>query len=164
MISKIKTIAIRPSLTRGEQGGSTKKFWADHSIIFYNSNLEGVQTPHLYQLVISIGIGDPCYDVKIILIDNESSVDILFNSIFLSICLIRKKLQLGTRSLYIFDNRPACVKGTIILPITLVEFPQQATHTIQFIMVKLESTYNALFGRPLQLIFRAVASIPHLSN
>ncbi|KAI0503865.1 hypothetical protein KFK09_014808 [Dendrobium nobile] len=134
---------------------------AEHSIAFDDSNLEGINTPHQDPLVISAGIGDPCYKVKRILIDNESSVDVLFYSIFLNMGLAREKLQPAAGPLYGFDNRPVRVECMISLPVVLGEFPRQATHSIQFIVMKSESAYNAIFGRPLQSIFRIVASISH---
>ncbi|KAI0492486.1 hypothetical protein KFK09_026759 [Dendrobium nobile] len=76
--------------------------------------------------------------------------------------LSREKLQPAVGPLYGFDNRPVRVEGTITLPVVLGEFPRQVEHPILFIVVKSESAYNAIFGRPLQIIFGAVASIPHL--
>ncbi|KAI0497245.1 hypothetical protein KFK09_020468 [Dendrobium nobile] len=75
--------------------------------------------------------------------------------------LTREKLQPAASPLYGFDNRPVRVEGMISLPVVLGEFPRQATHSIQFIVVKSESAYNAIFGRPLQSIFGIIASIPH---
>ncbi|KAI0499461.1 hypothetical protein KFK09_020364 [Dendrobium nobile] len=76
--------------------------------------------------------------------------------------LAREKLQPAAGPLYGFDNLPVGVEGTITLPVTMGEFPRQVTHSVQFIMVKSESAYNAIFGRPLQSIFKAIASVPHL--
>ncbi|XP_020679083.1 uncharacterized protein LOC110097176 [Dendrobium catenatum] len=66
-----------------------KKARIDHSITFDDSDLEGVKTPHQGQLVINMVIGDPCYNVKRILVDNGSSVDVLFYSTFLNMGLTR---------------------------------------------------------------------------
>ncbi|KAI0526953.1 hypothetical protein KFK09_002548 [Dendrobium nobile] len=109
-----------------------------------------------------MGIGDPCYNVKRILVDNGSSVDVLFYSTFLNMGLPSEKLQPATGPLYGFDNRPVRVEGIISLPVILGEFFRQVEHSIQFIIVNLKSAYNAIFGRPLQTIFGAIASIPHL--
>ncbi|KAI0492439.1 hypothetical protein KFK09_026711 [Dendrobium nobile] len=76
--------------------------------------------------------------------------------------LPREKLQPAADPLYGFDNRLVRVEGTISLPVVLGEFSRQVEHYIQFIVVKLESNYNAIFGRPLQTIFGAIALIPHL--
>ncbi|KAI0496427.1 hypothetical protein KFK09_022743 [Dendrobium nobile] len=139
-----------------------KKAQVDHSITFDDSDLEGEKVSHQDPLVISARIGDPCYNVKRILVDNGSSVDILFYSTFLNLGLTREKLQPAAGPLYGFDNRPVRVEGIISLPIALGEFPQHSTHSVQFIVVKSESAYNTIFGRPLQSIFGIVTSIPHL--
>ncbi|KAI0529015.1 hypothetical protein KFK09_001560 [Dendrobium nobile] len=112
--------------------------------------------------MINAGIGDPCYNAKRILVDNGSSVDVLFYSTFINIGLTREKLQPAVGPLYGFDNRPVGAEGIISLPVILGEFPRKSTHFIQFIVVKSESTYNAIFGRPFQSVFGIVASIPHL--
>ncbi|KAK8950124.1 hypothetical protein KSP40_PGU019888 [Platanthera guangdongensis] len=36
-------------------------------------------------------------------------------------------------------------------------------HEIQFIVVDSSSSYNAIFGRPIQSIFKVVPSVPHLA-
>ncbi|KAI0524674.1 hypothetical protein KFK09_004056 [Dendrobium nobile] len=139
-----------------------KKAHVDHTIIFDDSDLEGVKIPHQDLLVVNAGIGDSCYNVKRILVDNGSSVDILFYSTFLNLGLAREKLQPAAGPLYGFDNRPVRVEGIISLLVILGEFPRQSTHYVQFVIVKSKSAYNAIFGRPLQLIFGIVTSIPHL--
>jgi len=96
-----------------------KKTHIDHSITFDDSNLEGVKTPHQDLLVINAGIGDPCYNVKRILVDNVSSVDVLFYSTFLNMGLSREKLQPAAGPLYGFDNQPVRADGIISLPIIL---------------------------------------------
>ncbi|XP_028556547.1 uncharacterized protein LOC110112814 [Dendrobium catenatum] len=109
-----------------------KKARVDHSITFDDFDLEGVKTPHQDPLVINAGIGDPCYNVKRIHVDNDSSVDVLFYSTFLNMGLTREKASARCRP------------------------------SVRFIVVKSESAYNAIFGRPLQSIFGIVTSIPHL--
>ncbi|KAI0497223.1 hypothetical protein KFK09_020446 [Dendrobium nobile] len=129
IVGEIETIAGGPStpcqvLIAENKEPPTKKLHVDHSITFEESDLEGIKNPHQDPLVISAGIGDPCYNVKRILVNNGSSVDVLFYSTFLNMGLSREKLQPNN--------------------------------------VKSKSAYNAIFGRPLQTIFRAIASIPYL--
>ncbi|XP_028554626.1 uncharacterized protein LOC114580626 [Dendrobium catenatum] len=141
-IGEIETIAGGPLLFDKvflvvDEIPTPKKARVDHTITFDDFDLEGVKTPHQDPLVVSAGIGDPCYNVKRSLVDNGSSVDILFYSTFLNLGLATEKLQPAAGPLYEFDNRP-------------------------FVVVKSESAYNAIFGRPLQSIFGIVTSIPHL--
>ncbi|KAK8955331.1 hypothetical protein KSP40_PGU013836 [Platanthera guangdongensis] len=51
----------------------------------------------------------------------------------------------------------------ITLLITIGEFPRQTMHEVQFVVVDSSSAYNAIFGRPVQSIFKAIPSIPHLA-
>lgn len=69
-----------------------KKRRADNSISFDNFDLEGILSPHMDPLVINARLGDLCYNMKKILVDNESSVDVLFYSTFLNLGLKREKL------------------------------------------------------------------------
>jgi hypothetical protein len=49
-------------------------------ITFTNHYLEGVQLPHSDALVVTMHIGD--FNVKRILIDSGSSIEIMYNSLF----------------------------------------------------------------------------------
>ncbi|XP_020686560.1 uncharacterized protein LOC110102533 [Dendrobium catenatum] len=169
VVGEIETITRGPLLSDKvllavDEIPTSKKARVDHSITFDDSDLEGVKIPHQDPLVINTGIGDPCYNVKIIFLDNGSSVDIMFYSTFLNLGLTREKLQPAAGPLYGFDNRHVRVERIISLPVVLGEFPRQSTHSVQFIVVKSKSAYNAIFGRPLQSIFRIVTSIPHLKQ
>lgn len=70
-----------------------KKSRSNCTITFDNYDLEGIQIPHQYPLVINAGIGDPCYNVKRILFDSGSSVDVIFYSTFLKLGFLKEKLQ-----------------------------------------------------------------------
>ncbi|KAI0508228.1 hypothetical protein KFK09_014363 [Dendrobium nobile] len=63
------------------------------------------------------GIGDPCDNVKRILVDDRSSVYVLFYSTFLHMGLTREKLQPVDGLLYGFDNRSVRAEETISLPV-----------------------------------------------
>lgn len=49
-------------------------------IVFSNFDAEGIQNPHDHAVIVSIIIAN--YDVRRVLIDNESSVKILFYDAF----------------------------------------------------------------------------------
>ena len=61
-------------------------------IIFTDQDLEGVQLPHSDALVVTLRIGE--FDVKRILIDPGSSVEIMYESLFKGLCLEKKDLNL----------------------------------------------------------------------
>ncbi|XP_020675416.1 uncharacterized protein LOC110094510 [Dendrobium catenatum] len=128
-VGEIETIAGGPLLSDKvflavDEISTPKKARVDHTITFDDSDLEGVKIPHQNSLVFNASIGDPCYNVKRILVDNGSSVDILFYSIILNLGLSREKLQPAAGPLYGFDNRPIRVEGIISLPVVLGEFSQ----------------------------------------
>lgn len=49
-------------------------------ITFLDFNLEGIQDPHDDTIVISVTISN--YDIGLILVDNRSSIDVLFYDAF----------------------------------------------------------------------------------
>ena len=59
---------------------STKKWWLNNVIIFSEDDVRRIQTLYDNAVVVSTTIVN--YDVKKILVDNESSMDVLFYSIF----------------------------------------------------------------------------------
>jgi hypothetical protein len=61
-------------------------------IIFTDQDLEGVQLPHSDALVVTLRIGE--FDVKRILIDPGSSVEIMYESLFKGLGLEKKDLNL----------------------------------------------------------------------
>ena len=62
-------------------------------IVFTNQDLEGVQLPHSDALMVTLRIGE--FDVKRILIDPGSSVEIMYESLFKGLGLERKELNLA---------------------------------------------------------------------
>ncbi|KAK8944344.1 hypothetical protein KSP39_PZI008164 [Platanthera zijinensis] len=151
------------SVSKQGEAHEDKKFKQDSAITFEDEDLVGLRTPHQDPLVINAGIGDPCYNIKRILINNGSSVDVLFSTTLQSMNISTQRLTQATRPVYGFDNHPVQVLGMITLPVTMGEFPRQVTHEIQFVVVDSSSAYNAIFGRPIQTIFKAIPSIPHLA-
>ena len=63
-----------------DEGESTKKPRQDDVIIFTDEDAWKIQTPHDDAVVVSTTIAN--YDVKRILVNNGSSTNILFYSIF----------------------------------------------------------------------------------
>ena len=53
--------------------------------------------------------------------------------------------------------------GTIMLPVVVRAYPQQATRNVNFLVVECSSSYNAVIGRPTLNSWKAVTSTYHLS-
>ncbi|KAK8913989.1 hypothetical protein KSP39_PZI024103 [Platanthera zijinensis] len=169
-VGNIETIAGSPILTSQilsvhsvKEVHEDKKRKQDTTISFGDEDLINVRIPHQDPLVISAGIGNPCYNVKRILVDNGSSVDVLFSTTLQNMNISRQQLTPAAGPIYGFDNHQVQVIGTVTLPVTLGEFPRQITHEAQFVVVDSSSAYNAIFGRPVQTTFKAIPSIPHLA-
>ncbi|KAK8942426.1 hypothetical protein KSP39_PZI008890 [Platanthera zijinensis] len=170
VVGNIETIAGSPILTSqilsvhsGKEAREDKKSKQDTTISFGDEDLINVRTPHQDPLVISAGIGNPCYNVKRILVDNGSSVNVLFSTTLQNMDISRQQLTPAVGPIYDFDNHQVQVIGTVTLPVTLGEFLRQTTHEVQFVVVDSNSAYNAIFGRPVQTTFKAIPSIPHLA-
>ena len=88
---------------------------------FSDDDVTGVQTPHNDAIIIFMIIAK--YDVKRILMDNESSADVLFYGIFQKINLADQLKQVGT-PLIDFSENFVTVEGEITFPVTAGTEPQ----------------------------------------
>jgi len=96
------------------------------------------------------------------MIDNRSSVDILYAHAYHRMHLDERKMEVGQEApLYGFSNDPVRVAGTIELPVIFGTAPQQVEITCKFYVVHVDSAYNAILGRPTLMALQAVTFIPH---
>ncbi|KAK3035690.1 hypothetical protein RJ639_032562 [Escallonia herrerae] len=142
--SSRKAYARQVNLTQGPP----KRARAPASLEFNDSDLEGVSLPHDDALVITLRID--AFQVKRILVDTGSSVDILFKDAFIQIGIFRR------------PGASAPVKGIASLAVVVGEAPQQATHTLDFLIIKVKSSYNGILGQTGLNRLQAVASTYHL--
>ncbi|GKV40693.1 hypothetical protein SLEP1_g48304 [Rubroshorea leprosula] len=66
------------------------------------------------------------------------------------------------RPIYGFDNQPVSVEGVITLPIYVGSEPRFRMASVTFLVVKMESAFNAILGRATLCELKAVISQPHL--
>lgn len=64
--------------------------------------------------------------------------------------------------LYGFGNQPVPIEGTITLNNLLRKAPYTVVKEAKFYVVRVDSPYNGILGRPALSLFQAVSSIPHL--
>ena len=102
------------------------------------------------------------HDVKWILVDNESSTDILYYDAFSRMSLSAARLRPISAPLVGFTGTLVPVEGAITLPITVGTEPYQKSLRLIFLVVKVPSAYNAILERPGFNTFRAVVSTYHL--
>ena len=132
----------------------------DTAITFYDSDLEGCQHPHDDPLVIRAVVAKKM--VHRVLVDNESSADIIFASAFNKMGIGREKRELVNTHLRGFSGEKVLPLGSIQLVLTLEDPPCQATTTARFLIVDAPSAYNMLLGRHSLNAIKAIPSSYHM--
>ena len=131
----------------------------DTSITFSDSDLEGCQHPHDDPLVVRAVVANKT--VHRVLVDNESSADIIFASAFYKMGIRREKLEPVNTHLRGFSGEKVLPLGSIQLVLTLGEPPCQVM-TTRFLIVDASSAYNMLLGRPSLNTIKAIPSAYHM--
>ena len=132
----------------------------DTTITFSDSDMEGYQHPHDDPLVIRAVVANKT--IHRVLVDNGSSVDIIFASAFDKMGIGREKLEPVNAYLRGFSGERVIPLGLIQLVLTLEYPPCQATTTIRFLIVDAPSAYNMLLSRPSLNTIRAIPSAYHM--
>ena len=96
------------------------------------------------------------------LIDNGSSVDIIYLLAFQQMKLDKKRIKPFTSHLVSFTGDRIVPMGIFTLTIIAGIYPTQVTKEIDFLIVDFPSTYNIIFGRPVLNKLIAVTSTYYL--
>ena len=117
---------------------------------------------HLHNdtLVVSIWVGD--YNTHRVLVDNGSSVDILYYLTFQQMRVEKEQLIPTNAPLIGFGGMKVYPIGAITLPIMIKDYPQQITNDVIFLVVDCLSAYNAILGRLTLNLWKVVTSNYHL--
>ena len=118
----------------------------DTTITFLDSDMEGCQHPHDDPLVIKAVVANKT--IHRILVDNGSSIDIIFTSSCDKIGIGREKLEPVNACLRGFSRERVLPLGSIQLVLTLGDLPCQVTITVRFLIVDAPSAYNMVLCRP----------------
>ena len=148
------------SVDMGEVQAVSKVPRIDTTITFSYSDLEGCQHPHDDPLVIHAVVANTT--VHRVLVDNGSSVEIIFVSAFDKMRIGREKLEPVNTHLRGFSGEKVLPLGSIQLVLTLGETPCQAMTTARFLIVDAPSAYNMLLGRPSLNAIKAIPSAYHM--
>ena len=132
----------------------------DTSITFSDSDLEGCQHPHDDPLVVRAIVANKT--IHWVLVDNESSADIIFVSAFDKMGIGRERMEPVNTHLWGFSGEKVLPLGSIKLVLTLGEPPCQETMTTRFLIVDAPSAYNMLLGRPSLNAIKAIPSAYHM--
>uniref|UniRef100_A0A2N9GWW3 RNase H type-1 domain-containing protein n=1 Tax=Fagus sylvatica TaxID=28930 RepID=A0A2N9GWW3_FAGSY len=124
-------------------------------IVFNNQDLEGVQLPHSDALVITLRIGE--FDVKRVLIDPGSSVEIMYESLFRGLGLRKKDLSGAEGPLSGFSGETVIPSGKVMINVRA----GTVSSPTEFFVLNTFSPYNAILGRPWLHRMGAVPSTLH---
>ncbi|XP_024027141.1 uncharacterized protein LOC112093260 [Morus notabilis] len=127
----------------------------DAEITFSEVDARGVHFPQSDALVVEAMIGNH------IMVDNGSSVDILYADCLDKMGIPRSRLQNSAQPLYGFTGDSVVTEGAIELPMTIGDRPHTSTVMLKFLVVKGGDQYNAVIGCPTLRTLRAVTSIYH---
>ncbi|XP_050258907.1 uncharacterized protein LOC126703890 [Quercus robur] len=111
--------------------------------------------PHYNALVVTLRIGG--YDVKRVLVDQESAVEIIYPDLY-------KGLNLKPEDLTAYDSPLVSFEGKTVTPRGQIRLPVQTGSDVvevDFIVVDAYSPYTAIVTRPWLHALEAVSSILH---
>ena len=132
----------------------------DTAITFSDLDLEGCQHPHDDPLVIRAVVANKT--IHRVLVDNESSADIIFALAFYKMGIGREKLELVSTHLRGFSGEKVLPWGSIQLVLTFGDPPCQATTAVRFLIVDAPFVYNMLLGRPSLNAIKVIPSAYHM--
>ena len=129
--------------------------------MFIDEDAERVHHPHDDAIVITLLIAD--YMTRKVLVENGSSMDILYYLVFQQMRLGQDHLRQVNSPLVGFGGMKVQPVGTITLPMVVGVYPQQITKEVNLLVVDCLSSYNAIIGRPTLNSWKAVTSTYHFS-
>ena len=122
---------------------------------FPNVDKQGTIQPHDDTLVVTLRIGE--YDMKRVMIDQGSAVEIMYPDLYKGLGLKPKNLTTYSSPLVSFEGKMVVPKGQIRLPM------QAGTDVVEvdFIVVDAFFPYMAIIGRPWLHTLGAISSTLH---
>ncbi|XP_058218293.1 uncharacterized protein LOC131329220 [Rhododendron vialii] len=152
LISEGKTAKLRSEIDRAivalsvcNIGTSAKRKWEDPSlnspITFTSEDLKGVQLSHMDALVVTITIDKSM--VQRVLVDQRSSIDVIFYSTFKNLRLSPVQLRIATTPLVSFTGAPVWPLGLITLPVRA----SSRVIEVEFVVLSSPSPHNIILGR-----------------
>ncbi|XP_027075705.1 uncharacterized protein [Coffea arabica] len=172
IVGVINTIAGGPT---GEDSQNSRKR------TYRQDGMEAAEPSSRLSVVITYGPNDPVpaassnhetlvievltnnYIVKKVYVDPGSSIDVLYYRTFESLKLTREQLTPVRTPLVGFGGHIVHPEGVVTLMVTVGCHPRCRTVPVSVTMVKADSPYNMLIGRPTLNALRAVYSTYYLS-
>lgn len=116
----------------------------------------GTHQPHDDALVVTIQIGG--YDVKRVLVDQDSGAEIMYPDLYTRLELKPEDLDSYDSPLVGFDRKMVVLKGMVKLPVQM----GSRVVEVNFIVVEAYSPYTAILARPWLHAMKAVSSTLYL--
>ncbi|XP_009789531.2 uncharacterized protein [Nicotiana sylvestris] len=135
------TVAKKVSKITVTHGKRVHQVLEEDSIIFDDTDVDGVMTPHNNALVISLLLHDT--NVKRVLIDPSSFVNIILLRV-VNEMQANDKLIPKARTLSGFDNSSFVTKWEIII----TTFVEGVVKDTKFQVIEMDMTYNIILDRP----------------
>ena len=128
----------------------------DQDMSFNDADARGVKQPYNDPLVIMLNIEG--FNVKRILVDNESSTYIIYLPAFQQLKLDWKRLRPFESLLVNFSGDRVYPRGIGTLTVIVGTQPRQLTRQLDFLVVDCPSSYNVIIGRPALNRWKAATS------
>jgi hypothetical protein len=136
------------------EGRVEKTRWSHIPITFSEEDVRLQGFPHNDALVIEANIAS--WTLGKLLVDNGSSLDIIFADAFDKMGLNRDLLQPPDTPLYGFGGRVIHALGKVVLPVSFGTVQNARTEYLSFDVVEMYYPYNGILGRGFLNKFEAV--------
>ena len=113
---------------------------------FLKEDARWVRQPHDDSLVIMLMIEG--FNTRRVLVDNGSSIDIIYLSTFQQLKVDLKRLLPFESPLISFSGDKVYPRGIVTLTVTAGSYPLQVTNQHNLLVVDSPSSYNMIIGRP----------------
>ena len=145
----------RLSSDEGSSEPKRAKILTQPTLGFSDEDKAGTIQPHDDALVVTLRIGG--YDVRRVLVDQGSAVEIMYPDLY-------KGLNLKPKDLTAYESPLVSFKGKTVIPKGQIKLPIQTDSEIvkvDFILVDSYSPYTAIVARPWLHALGAVSSTLH---
>ncbi|XP_058078669.1 uncharacterized protein LOC131226999 [Magnolia sinica] len=129
------------------------------TLTFTEEDAHGIHHPHDDALVVTMTIANR--KVYRILVDTESSADVMYSEAFERMRIPRSHLRPVKTPLHGFARERVISEGAISFPVTAGEGQHQITLMVDFLVVNVPSVHNVILGRPSLNAMRAAVSTYH---
>ena len=140
---------------------SIKHFKGENNdITFSDNDAHLIHHPHCDALVITVMVANN--NMHRILVDNGSSVDILYYQVFQKMGLKVSDLKPSPNPVYGFTGGSVTPMVIISLPMTMGDYPRQSCVMANFLVINQPSAFNAVLDIPSPRALKVITSIYHL--